>query len=252
MDVKNIGSFLRQSRINKKLTQANIADMLGISPQAISKWERGENMPDISFFADISKIYEISLEEIINGKKEDDEKESEFKKNFFDSEFFENIMSKIENSKLISSININLDFFAYLGNEQKIEFIESILNKKDYMVVLDEILPYTNKFHRNIIINHILENKDYQLLEDIIIYMNNKLKDIVLLKLLNENKLEIIEEIITIFNKSQREQILEYFIENKMEFEIIENFLPFFNQNQIERIKKEFLIWKYSKSMYLH
>ena len=238
MDVQDIGGFLKECRINKKLTQANVADMIGVSPQAISKWEKGTNMPDVAYFLDISRIYEISLEEILNSKKEDAKESVGFVKNLFDAELFESIVEKIENTDLISNIDINLDFFAYLSNEQKTTLVETIMKKSDYFIALDEILPYTNSVHKNLIISEVLEKKHYHLLEEIAVYMNNRTKELILGKLLGDSEYDIIEEIITIFNGRQRELITSHFIENDVNFDIIENFLPFFNQKQIQSIKE--------------
>ena len=233
MNIQNIGKFLQQSRKEKKLTQAYVADELGISPQAISKWERGDNLPDASFFPDISRLYGISIEELLNGRKEE---VKTFKNNFFDNEVFDNILEKLSTIELISDIDLSLDFYVYLGNEQKNAFIDAVLDKEDYHLILDEILPYSNNNHKRQIISEILEKKDYELLENFAVYMTNEMKEITLNKLLGEQEFDFIEDIITTFNRRQRDVIVEYFISQETEIEIIENFIPFFDKNQVEKI----------------
>ena len=44
----NIGANIRRLRIEKELTQDKLAGMIGITPQAVSKWEREEGLPDIT------------------------------------------------------------------------------------------------------------------------------------------------------------------------------------------------------------
>lgn len=46
---------LKKYRLLKNLTQEDIAQYLGITAQSVSKWERGESYPDITFFAGISQ-----------------------------------------------------------------------------------------------------------------------------------------------------------------------------------------------------
>jgi transcriptional regulator with XRE-family HTH domain len=65
----NIGRKIAQLRKIKNLTQMEMADMLGISFQAISNWERGETMPDISKLPEIAKIFDVSIDEILDNEK---------------------------------------------------------------------------------------------------------------------------------------------------------------------------------------
>jgi transcriptional regulator with XRE-family HTH domain len=61
-----IGQNLAYLRKNRKLTQVELADMLNVSHQAVSKWERGISLPDIEMLATLSKIYSTSIDELLN------------------------------------------------------------------------------------------------------------------------------------------------------------------------------------------
>ena len=50
MDQKKIGAFIAQCRKEKSLTQIQLAELLDITNQAVSKWENGRGMPDVSLF----------------------------------------------------------------------------------------------------------------------------------------------------------------------------------------------------------
>ncbi len=63
MDKVKIGQFIANCRKDKKLTQEQLAEKLGISINAISKWERGLNLPDVSLYQAICKELDISLNE---------------------------------------------------------------------------------------------------------------------------------------------------------------------------------------------
>lgn len=67
MDQEKIGKFIREIRLKRNLTQQNFADMLGVSFQAVSKWERGICIPDISILREISKICDIDINDILDG-----------------------------------------------------------------------------------------------------------------------------------------------------------------------------------------
>lgn len=61
----NLGEKLKKSRLNKELSQENVARQLNISRQAISKWENGYNYPDIDNLILLSKIYDISTDDLL-------------------------------------------------------------------------------------------------------------------------------------------------------------------------------------------
>jgi len=69
MNQEKIGKFISVSRKKKNLTQEQLAEKLGISINAVSKWERGLNMPDVSLMKELCKILDISLNELFEGKK---------------------------------------------------------------------------------------------------------------------------------------------------------------------------------------
>lgn len=56
---------LKRYRIMKDLTQEDIAEYLGITPQSVSKWERGESYPDITFLPALANIFETSIDLLI-------------------------------------------------------------------------------------------------------------------------------------------------------------------------------------------
>jgi transcriptional regulator with XRE-family HTH domain len=59
---------LIQLRKENGYTQSQLADMLGVSYQAVSKWERGENLPDAYTLLDLAKIYNVTVDEILQGR----------------------------------------------------------------------------------------------------------------------------------------------------------------------------------------
>ena len=69
MDQLKIGKFIADCRKEKGLTQWQLAEKLGITDKAISKWERGIAMPDTSIMLELSDILGISVNELLNGEK---------------------------------------------------------------------------------------------------------------------------------------------------------------------------------------
>ena len=68
MDQIKIGRFIAERRKKKKLTQMQLAERLGITDRAISKWENGKGMPDSSLMLDLCDALEISVNELLSGE----------------------------------------------------------------------------------------------------------------------------------------------------------------------------------------
>lgn len=69
MNQIKIGEFISSQRRKNNLTQAVLAEKLGITDRAVSKWERGKGLPDASLMLDLCEILGITVNELLNGEK---------------------------------------------------------------------------------------------------------------------------------------------------------------------------------------
>lgn len=69
MNQEKIGKFIAELRKEKNMTQVDLANKLGITDRAISKWENGRGMPDLSFLKPLCEILDISINELLSGKR---------------------------------------------------------------------------------------------------------------------------------------------------------------------------------------
>lgn len=69
MDYNKIGEFIAAERKAKKLTQAKLAEKLFISEKTVSKWENGNGIPDTTLLPRLCEIFEISINELLNGQR---------------------------------------------------------------------------------------------------------------------------------------------------------------------------------------
>ena len=67
MDQDKFGKFIKEIRKKNNLTQKQLADKYNVTYQAVSKWENGKNMPDTSLIKQMSKDFNISLEDMFEG-----------------------------------------------------------------------------------------------------------------------------------------------------------------------------------------
>lgn len=73
MDQIKIGGFIAKERKQKKLTQQQLADILGISNKTVSKWECGNGLPEISLLLPLCTELDISVNELLSGERLKDE-----------------------------------------------------------------------------------------------------------------------------------------------------------------------------------
>lgn len=66
----SIGKRIAALRREKGLKQDELAGMLSVSPQAVSKWENDQTCPDISLLPELSKILGVTVDELLTGRKE--------------------------------------------------------------------------------------------------------------------------------------------------------------------------------------
>jgi transcriptional regulator with XRE-family HTH domain len=68
--MENIGKQIRIRRLDAHLTQQQLADKLNVTNKTISKWETNRTLPDIEMITAMSKIFNITVDELLTGKKE--------------------------------------------------------------------------------------------------------------------------------------------------------------------------------------
>ena len=64
-DTMKIAAIIKQARIDRNMTQMNLADAMGVSYQAVSNWERGNSMPDIGKLEDLCRVLGLTVEQLL-------------------------------------------------------------------------------------------------------------------------------------------------------------------------------------------
>lgn len=79
MDQMKIGSFLKELRKEKGMTQEQLAEQLNTSNRSVSRWETGNNLPDLSMLIILAEYYDVDVREIIDGKRKSENMNEEVK-----------------------------------------------------------------------------------------------------------------------------------------------------------------------------
>jgi len=106
MDQKKIGLFIAKCRKEKKMTQADLAEILGVTDKSISNWENARCMPDLSLFKPLCDALDITINELISGER--------VEKELYQEKFEENIINTIDYSnKKINMKDRNIGFILF-------------------------------------------------------------------------------------------------------------------------------------------
>ena len=79
MDQKKVGSFLRELRKEKQLTQEQLAERFGVTNRSVSRWETGSNMPDLSILVELADFYDVDIRDIFDGERKGEDMNKEEK-----------------------------------------------------------------------------------------------------------------------------------------------------------------------------
>lgn len=79
MNMIKIGRFLQELRKEKALTQEQLAEQLGVARRTVSRWETGNNMPDLDILVELSDLYSVDLREILSGERKSENMDQELK-----------------------------------------------------------------------------------------------------------------------------------------------------------------------------
>lgn len=71
MNKEKTGKLIKESRIQKGLTQSQLADALGVTNKAVSRWETGNSFPDIALLSTLSEILDLSIEALVLGEQQE-------------------------------------------------------------------------------------------------------------------------------------------------------------------------------------
>ena len=224
-DTNKVANNIKNARTKMNMTQMNLADEMGVSYQAVSNWERGNSMPDISKLPELCKILNISFEELVGERiPETDTVEK---------------MLQDENA------DVTLEEMAQIGQLVKPEKIENKVNEtiekeeKIPFSVLVNLAPFMDKETLGKLVEKIVDI-DVSKLCAIAPFLDKKSLDALVDKLLitdgvNANK---IVGLAPFLSKSALEKIAEYLIRNGQANKIVA-LAPFMGKEMFSGLFKD-------------
>ncbi len=180
-NINCLGSRISEYRQNSNMTQEELAMRLGVTPQAVSKWERGQSYPDVWLLKDICTVLEVSADSLLGNERQ---KINETGDEKLQREIWKSLQSCLDPLELIFGKNLvefftDGSFMGYIADVRKKLSREGIL--MPIVRVRDEFMLADNEFmilsYDNVLYNEDL--KDSSDIENLPAYMTGKLEETV-------------------------------------------------------------------------
>jgi len=152
LDLVHIGKKIATYRNQLGLTQGQLAETLFVTHQAVSKWEKGKSVPNIDILYELTKLFHISIDELLD--------DTDIRDNDYD-QLFKNYPRHIVLSKFLQSSTKSEDLdhiFYRLTKSERLHVIQHLIHHPDELTVKD-IWHYLNHPERTYLLSVILNGK---------------------------------------------------------------------------------------------
>jgi len=152
LNLEKIGQKITTQRKQMKLTQNELAETLFVTHQAVSKWENGKSIPSIEILYEMTKLFNISIDYLLDNSEIDpSDYESQFK----------NVSREVVISNFLKSDSCNEDInhIFYLLTKKERCLILNLIMRSQTTVTTEAIWPYLNDSERQFLLGVILSNK---------------------------------------------------------------------------------------------
>lgn len=254
----NIGKTIADYRKAANMTQSEVADKLGVTYQAVSKWERDESLPDITMLPKIADLFNISIDNLLRGSFEmKEEKEVETAKQIIEEaavseteknndskeeiDLTETIFSEVEQEIEDNLIDVSglLEQLAPLMKPNQLDRVISKLGKVDKK--LNKVYPFLKRERMDELIE--MTPLDELELDELLPFLNSAQRDLLIKKIvLLEDVPEWLDldELYPFLNSNQKTVLLSWLLAYDR-FDLLDEFLPFSNAEQREKIIDEMI-----------
>lgn len=167
LNLETIGRKIAAQRKIKGFTQTELAETLYVTHQAVSKWENGKSIPNIEILLELTTLFDITIDYLLDN--------SELATNDY-SQMFKQFSREVVLSKFLNSEdpNSNVDKIFYLLNPKERKFIINKIISNNSTIDTYIIWPYLNDKERKTVLSVILSNKfDYDV-SKIFHYLSNE------------------------------------------------------------------------------
>lgn len=219
-NMENVGRRISELRKEHNMTQMELADKLGISFQAVSNWERGNSMPDISKLPELAELFDVSIDELLGEK-------SEVVDVFVNGDIKDSLEKKETSLKDVAEIA------PILKPNQIDEAVENV-EEVDLEDIID-LFPFLDQEAVDVLITKAVESGNFDGLEYAAPFAGREVLSQAVEKMLEENKedaIDVIEELLPFIGREAVDKLIVKMAE-KGDFDGLEYAAPFAGREAI-------------------
>lgn len=243
-DTTTIGKRIKQARIDQNMTQMNLADAMGVSYQAVSNWERGNAMPDISKLADLCSALHITVDELL-GIASSAVTKAMAQEDLTVEELVEvapalppkTVMEQSRKKGRGLDLNRIADMAPFLDEE----FLDELIAHAEICDLdgLDELAPFlSQKTLENLVERANVHDLDVAV--EIAPFLSKSALDVIVKRCIETEELESIEELAPFLSKETLNSIADAVITGNLDVDM-EELYPFFGKETIRKLAKHML-----------
>ncbi len=152
LNLEKIGSKITLLRKQKKMKQCELAEILFVTHQAVSKWENGKSIPSIEILYDLTKLFNVSIDFLLDDSEILDDDYVALLSNFPRESVISGFLQK-------NNLNREIDkIFYLLNNNERRMIIDKVLSKK-VIIKIESIWHILSKEERQYILAIVLSKK---------------------------------------------------------------------------------------------
>jgi transcriptional regulator with XRE-family HTH domain len=246
-DMKSIGRKIAACRRQKNLTQMELADLLNISFQAVSNWERGETMPDVSKLPELAKIFQVSIDEILGNQQSTKIIEKVIEGNPLDNEIsledFKSVAPLLKPNQIgeiskgignIDHIEEIIDYLPFVSIEVADKIAQKCIDSDQLM--LDECIPFVSRDYADRLVLKAME-KGY-ILRDLVRafpFVDRETADKIIEKYIDEKQI-MLDECVPFISREYADKLAIKALEEGYTLKDLVNAFPFISRETADRI----------------
>ncbi|HCM90764.1 MULTISPECIES: helix-turn-helix transcriptional regulator [Vagococcus] len=240
--MKSTVSFnLKKFRKKNNMTQQEMAQALFVTPQAVSKWEREESLPDISLVPQIARLFNISISDLwleeapLNTQSSFDQL-NHLSHSLIDDDMVESLIIELDQMSHVSELTTSFDFFMILNDQQKEQVVTAILKVPHSDDMVEDFYHYLSAHQKEKMIIELLDKKRYLALEGLIPMMSRVIRTRVMEATINDHAYDFLEELFPFLNFSHKELLIGSVKNKKLSYGVLENYVTFFTESQRQEL----------------
>ncbi|AUS97102.1 helix-turn-helix domain-containing protein [Clostridium thermosuccinogenes] len=234
LDLRKIGAYISALRKQKDMTQVELSEMLNVSHQAVSKWERGESMPDIGTLPKLGEIFNKSIDDILNAGEPPVNKACE--KDTDITQLVQNEPGKV--AEMINNGDVDLQSVIDVAPALKPSIVDEVAQGLDGISIehLSALAPFLSSDALNKLVDHVIDKSlDAEHLLGIAPFLSKESLDRIVEQIMAGNiNGELLAGFAPFVSKDTLDKLADRVIDGTLNGEALLAIAPFIDRNKLD------------------